>query len=197
MIRELVLAVTLCSAMCSLGGCDRFPQSGASNESATSSSRAAFELSVGDQSYTLAPAGDGYALGSKSGGPAGKVKVESDRVKLDAGTKAKVKLKDYGFKVYDAAETEILKGKRRGAGWKIQRADGSELGTVDERGGSIGGNTVGVERQGERWQVTRGGVAVGSASASLPAAAAALLALTEITPEQRIALVVFHKEIVR
>lgn len=197
MIRRVLLVAIACAALCTVTGCDRLTNSGASSEPAASTTRAAFELAVGDQGYTLTPAGDGYTLGSKSGGAAGKVKVESDRVKVKAAAEAKVKLKDYGFKVYDAADAEVLKGKRRGAGWKIQRADGSELGALDERGGALGQSTVAVERQGERWQVMRDGAAVGSASASLPGVAAALLGLTELTPEQRIALVVFHKEIVR
>ncbi len=54
-----------------------------------------------------------------------------------------------------------------------------------------------MSREGERWKVTRDGQVVGSASASLPPAAAALLGVTEVSSEQRLALVIFHKEIVR
>lgn len=189
------LAVVACFALACSTGCDRFLRSEGSSESAPgaapNAARTAFDLQAGEQSFTFTPAGDGYTFAS------GRVKIESDRIKLDGPTATKVKLKDYGFKLYDANETELLKGKRRGAGWKIQRADGSELGKLDENGGTLGSSNVAVSREGERWKVTRDGQVVGSASASLPPAAAALLGVTEVSSEQRLALVIFHKEIVR
>lgn len=158
-----------------------------------SAARAPIELTLGDARHALAPSGEGYAID----GGAGRVKIQSDRVKVKLQTDAKVEQKDYGFKVYGPSDDVVLKGKRHGAGWKLKGADDAEIGKLDGKGGTLAGTAVEVRREGEQWVVTRGGATVGRASASLSAPSAALLAVTELTPEQRMAMVIFSEEIAK
>jgi hypothetical protein len=164
--------------------------------------RQGFEVSTpnGVQHLRLVPDSTGYRLQSKSGDAHGRIKVQGDRVKLvgSAGSEqAKVKSKDYGFKVYGTGEAVVLKAKRRGSGYTFKRADDSPLGRWEGGQGNLGGDKLEVIERGENRVILRGGKEVASVSVAVPADAAGLLALTELSFEQRLATLVFRLELVK
>jgi hypothetical protein len=180
-------------------GCDKLRgnSSGSGETKAAPGPRAALEIAMGADRFSLAPSSKGYAL--SGGSLQGKVKIESDRIKLmrEDGTQlAKVKQKDSGFKLYDGSEAEVLKAKHRGAGFKLSRGD-AELGKLDATGGSAGGSTIAVKKDGERWVVTRDGTEVGSANGAVSGLAASFLGLTELSLEQRLAMLLYQHEVAR
>ncbi|MCA9654628.1 MAG: hypothetical protein KC501_32235 [Myxococcales bacterium] len=147
---------------------------------------------------TLAPKDDGYRLqgGSLDGA---KVSVGDDRVKLktDAGTLAKVKLKDYGFKVYRDDEHESAKVKRKGAGFQLSSPEGARWGELTTSGGTLSGEAVTIETGAGTHSIKRGGTVVGTVQAAIEPRAAVFLAVTELPMEQRVAAMVFVQEKVR
>jgi hypothetical protein len=186
--------MTLASGCRDKGSAAASSGSAAATTAATANAaRAPIELTIGEARHSLAPSAEGYAID----GGSGRVKIQSDRVKVKLQTDAKVEQKDYGFKVYGPSDDVVLKGKRHGAGWKLKGADDAEIGKLDAKGGTLAGAAVEVRREGEQWVVTRSGATVGRASGSLSAPSAALLAVTEVTPEQRIAMVIFSEEIAK
>lgn len=201
--RSSVMVAALIALSVPASGCkQRSGSSGPAPDAATAEqgsaiapTRGPLAITLGDQSLKLTPRDGGYR--AELGGTDGKVKVESDRVKVQLGAEAKVKAKDYGFKVYDGSDKELVKGKRNGAGWKLSRVDGAEIGKVDGHGGTLGGAGVTVERDGDVWKVSRGGAVVATASAAMSPVSAALLALTELTPEQRVGVAVFAQDVAR
>ena len=192
------------TALVLLWGCDSSEpepgQSGAVAASSSAQARAAFEVAAaGSQWATAKPKGDGYSLESADGAALGKISVGTDRVKLkDSGgtTKAKVKQKDYGFKVYQDDETAVLKVKRKGAGYKLKRDDGTELGELGTKtsGGTVSGEAVTVTSEGGRWIVNRGGVQVGAVDEAIPEKAVGFLGVTELSIEQRVAAMIYVQE---
>ena len=129
----------------------------------------------------------GYAL--EAGDKKIIVDVESDRVKVEDGsgkTLAKVKTKEGGFKVYGDDDNAVLRGKRRGDRFKLKRLPADE--ELDDAG-------VEVEKNGEMWAVKRKGELVAEISASVPKHAASFLAVTEVTFEQRVGMLVHALEL--
>jgi hypothetical protein len=164
--------------------------------------RQGFEVSTpdGSQHLRLVPDTGGYRLEAKNGDARGRVEVQPDRVKVEnpaGGEQAKVKSKDYGFKVYAAGDTVVLKAKRRGSGFTFKRGDDSPLGRWEEGRGTLAGEELAVIERGGNRVVLRGGKEVASVSAAVPEDAAALLALTELSFEQRLATLVFRLELVK
>lgn len=150
----------------------------------------------GESWATLEPKGEGYRLrgGSLDGA---KIKVAADRVKLKGpsdATKAKVKTKDYGFKIYSDDETAVAKVKRKGAGFKVSSPEGAAWGEVSAKGGTLSSQAVVIEDSGDRLVVKRGGQVVGEVGSSIGAKAACMLAITEIAMEQRVAAMIFVQE---
>jgi hypothetical protein len=189
--------LTTILALASAAGCDRLKAKLSDGDdapvaAAAPASRAAISLTLGAEQFELRPKGDGYEVASPQG--KGTIKVESDRVKVKLATDAKVKQKDGGFKVYDASDAVVMKGKYHGAGWKLSREEGTEVAKFDDKGGQAGGAAVVVRREGERWVVTRAGATVASVTGLASGASAALLAVTELSPEQRLAMAVFAQE---
>ncbi len=181
-------------------GSDGAPASDGAPSPASASAVARSTLAVasgpGASWGTLEPKGEGYKV--KGGAHDGaKVKVGDDRVKLKDGggsTLAKVKVKDYGFKIYRDDETAVAKVKRKGAGFKVSDPDGAAWGTVSAEGGELGGQPVVVEASGETLVVKRGGEVVGEVGSAVGAKAAAMLAVTEVAMEQRVAAMIFVQE---
>jgi hypothetical protein len=164
--------------------------------------RRGFEISVpgGSQQLRVVPAPSGYRLESKGGDARGRIKVQPDRVKVqDSGgsVQAKVKAKEYGFKVYGAGEDAVLKAKRRGSGFAFKRSDGTELGRWESGQGAFSGAKVEVVERGGQRVVRRGGEEVAIVGTAVRADAAGLLALTELSFEQRLAILVFCLELVK
>lgn len=195
--RSILLALAL-AAGCSSSDQGPAEASPASDPSTVAPSRTAFEVTAGPGApwATLEPKDEGYRLrgGSLDGG---KLKVGADRVKLaspSGGTVAKVKVKDYGFKIYRDDEAEVAKVKRKGAGFKLSDAAGTTWGELEGSGGTLGGEPVTVEAGGELFVVKRGGVVVGEVGSAMSPKAAAFLAVTEIAMEQRVAAMLFVQE---
>ena len=140
----------------------------------------------------------GYDLESPDGTDLGKIKVEAGKVKLkdaSGATQAKVKSKDYGFKIYADEETTLFKAKRKGAGFKIKGSEGNEVGelAVDGARGTIG--TARIEAKeapedGDAVIVTRDGAVVGKAGPGIAPRAALFLGMTEMSFEQRVAAMI-------
>ena len=154
----------------------------------------------GSQHLRVVPDAGGFRLETKSGEARGKVKVQGDRVKVEGasgGARAKVKAKDYGFKVYGAGETVVLKAKRRGSGFSFQRGDDTPLGRWERGQGTLAGDKVEVVERGGNRVVLRGGKDVATVSSAVPEEAAGLLALTELSFEERLATLVFRLELVK
>lgn len=143
--------------------------------------------------------GEKHELDTRDGGyetsGGWKIKVEADRVKLADGDQelAKVKKKDDGFKVYrKGADEALLKGKRRGDGYKLaQKPSDREIGRVEKGGGEIGGQPITMSGN----QVERDGKVVATVKGDAPATAKALLAVTELTKAERLALFVYVVEV--
>lgn len=165
-------------------------------------SRAAFAVAgKADQPWATAePNDDGYALAAPDGSKIGKLSVGADRVKLknaSGATTAKVKAKDYGFKIYSDDETAVAKVKRKGAGFKLKGADDSELGELATKGagGTVGGSAVTVTNKDGSLVVERDGAQVGAVDARFGEKAASFLGATEFSFEQRVAAMVFVAEV--
>lgn len=197
-LRGFFEVLTMVAVLVGAVGCERLKATLSGDEgdthatAAAPASRAPISLALGAESFELRPKGDGYEVTSPQG--RGKIKIEGDRVKVKLGTDAKVKKKDSGFKVYDASDAVVMKGKYHGAGWKLSREDGAEVAKLDDKGGQAGGATVVVRREGERWVVTRAGATVATVTGLASGASAALFAVTELSPEQRLAMAIFAQE---
>jgi hypothetical protein len=193
-VRASILLISMLVALSPLG-CDKLRGGRAEAEEGAAmapKARGPLELSIGADRYTLTPDSKGYAV---SGAASGRLKIQADRVKYeraDGTPVAKVKQKEYGFKLYDASDAELVKAKRRGAGYKLTRANDSELATLEP-----GGGAVSAVKQGERWVVSSGGSEVASASGELSAVAASFLALEELSAEQRLAMALYHHEVAK
>ena len=152
---------------------------------------------VDGRSWSVAKHDKGYRL--ESDGAKLTVKIADDRVKVkDASDTevAKVKRKSEGFKLY-RGDAEVLRGKKRSGGYKLKRLPGdAELGSAED-GGSLGGDALSAHKDGDVWVVSRAGKEVGRAPVVLPKAIAMLLAVTEVEPPERLALVVFAAEVDR
>lgn len=170
------------------------------SQSSQARARAGFEVVLGGAVWATAkPRDDGYTLRSADGAGLGKISVGADRVKLkdsSGTTKAKVKKKDYGFKVYQDDEIAVLKVKRKSGGYKLKREDGTELGELatKQSGGTLSGEVVTVTLQEGRWVVEREGVPLGSVDGAIPVKAAGFLGVTELTIEQRVAAMIYIQE---
>ena len=192
-----VFVLALVAAGC--GSSNEAPPAPTSQQS--QGSRAAFTVDDGNGATWAAatPSGDAYRLEANGTG-AGKIAIESDRVKIkDAAgnTTAKVKAKDYGFKIYEDDETEVMKAKRKGSGFKIQSAEGTPLGELATKGagGELNGEQVQVQDENGVRIVLRGGNRVGSVSGtSVSEKAASFLALTELPMPQRVAAMIYVQE---
>jgi hypothetical protein len=203
--RFAVLLLVLMLA--ALGACKRTSGTGAAPDAAPSASaspakrlaRGVFEVRDGDGDPDLRfqPLADGYRVETQRGSMAGRVHVERGKVKLldpSGVATAKVKDKDFGYKVYDAADNVVLKAKRRGDGYVWKTAADVDLARWERGQGTVHGQEIRVEPRNGQQVVLRGGQPVGSVSASVPAGAAALLALTELSFEQRLAALLYELE---
>ena len=143
--------------------------------------------------------GGGFRLKDAQGQKIGKISVESDRVKLkDASGQllVKVKKKDDGFKIYDGSDRDVFKGKLKGeAGLKLKTADDVAVAKLEGAAGRVGEakvearpieGGVGVLKDGQRVAVLKGAV---------PAEPAVLFAVDALDDMQRIAVLVFMKEV--
>ena len=206
----LVLIVVLCAckkrqsdgASTSASAAPAVASEAATRAPAAPRTRQGFEVSTpdGSQRLRLVPDTAGYRLEGKTGDARGRLKVQADRVKVEGpagGELAKVKSKDYGFKVYATGDTVVLKAKRRGSGFTFKRGDDSPLGRWEKGRGTLAGDELEVIERGANRVVLRGGKEVASVSAAVPAEAAGLLALTELSFEQRVATLVFRLELVK
>ncbi len=171
-----------------------------STVAAPGAARGGFEVEdeQGNSWAAATPDGAVYRLAS-SGSESGKISIEADRVKVKdvaGATTAKIKAKDYGFKIYEDDEIEVMKAKRKGAGFKIQRADGTELGELATKGasGQIAGQPVEVASEDGKRVVHRAGSPVGAVTGAFSEKAASFLALTELPMAQRVAAMVYVQE---
>ncbi|MCR9164269.1 MAG: hypothetical protein ACE37F_24735 [Nannocystaceae bacterium] len=186
----------------SLAGCESNDPSpaGSPGTAEQGASRSAFEVEDegGNAWASATPEGSTYRL-EAGGAKSGKLSIEPDRVKAkdSAGsTTAKVKAKDYGFKIYKDDETAVMKVKRKGAGFKIQTAEGAAVGELATKSGKgeLSGDAVEVVLEGGKRVVRRGGAKVGAVSGDFSDKAASFLALTELPMAQRVAAMVFVQE---
>ncbi|HZO15746.1 MAG TPA: hypothetical protein VFB62_20880 [Polyangiaceae bacterium] len=173
-----------------LVGCPSGSSSSSSSSSETSAAKrplAGAKLVADGTSWQFKARDKGYVL--EAGDKKIIVDVESDRVKVEDGsgkTLAKVKTKDAGFKVYGGDDNAVLRAKRKGDRFKLKRLPADE--ELDDGG-------VEVEKNGEMWAVKRKGELVAEISASVPKHAASFLAVTEVTFEQRVGMVVHALEL--
>ncbi len=164
--------------------------------------RQEFEVTAsgGSRHLRLVPDTSGYRLEGEAGDARGKVKVQAGRVKVEGpggAEQAKVKSKDYGFKVYGTGEAVVLKAKRHGSGFTFKRGDDTPLGRWEGGQGTLAGDELQVVERGGNRVVLRGGKEVASVGAAVPAEAAGLLGLTELSFEERLATLVFRLELVK
>lgn len=195
--------LTVVAALLVLSGCkgDEVVSQTAPTPQAASApvaERVVLDIAIDGASWaTATPGGEGYKLAGAGGTDLGKIKVGADRVKLKnaaGATEAKVKVKDYGFKIYSDDETAVAKAKRDGAGYKLKREGGDTFGKLSASGGTFGSDAITVNTTGGRIEVSRGGTVVGAVDASVGAKAASFLAATELTPQQRVAAMIFVQE---
>jgi hypothetical protein len=181
-------------ALC-LGGCSSPTTTVADARSATAGIEEPHRVRTGADSawIDLEPKDHGYRF--RGGDLDGlKATFKEDRVKIkdqSGETAAKVKVKDYGFKIYRDDESTSARAKRDGAGYKISDGDGARWGTLASTGGEVNGEPVQIETAGDVTTVLRAGREVGSVDVRVSRKAAAFLALTELTLAERVAAMLF------
>jgi hypothetical protein len=182
------------------GAVDAAPSASVGASPAERLARGPLEVKSGDDEFDvrLEPVADGYRVTSRRGHLGGRVHVERGSVKLldaSGATASKVKAKDFGYKVYDGTDAVVLKAKRRGDGYAWKTGQDADLGRWERGQGTVGGQDIRVQSLDGRTVVLRGGQPVGSVSGSVPMRAAAVLALTELTFQQRLAALLYELEV--
>lgn len=142
--------------------------------------------------------GYGYRILDGADGRVGKVKVQADRVKVKDGSdqpRAKVEKKDGGFKLYDANDKVVLQGKDRGDRLKLESDDGALKAKLRDGALRVGAAKIRAVKEGDETRVVREDDPLFALRGDVPPDAAMLYGWTELDPYQRIALLVFLREV--
>lgn len=126
-----------------------------------------------------------------------KLRIQHDRVKLqiDGQTVAKVKAKERGCKIYRGDEAMTMRVKYSRERFKLLDAQNNEIGFIHDNGsGNIDGSAIEVQEVDGRRVVKRDGQQVASVSKQGQPLSAAFLALSRLSPEERVAAYIFARE---
>lgn len=139
-----------------------------------------------------------WNLKDAAGQKIGKVKIQGDRVKAKDASDAvlaKVKKKEDGFKLYAKDDAVLFKAKYKGAGELKIKNDVEELGRLTGLSGTLQGQPVAIEKEGDKTVVKKGGQKVAEVKGDIPPEPAGLLAFDGLDPYQKAALLIFVLEV--
>jgi hypothetical protein len=138
----------------------------------------------------------GYRLRGEGDKKVGKIKVEPDRVKVkdvDGNPLGKVKKKDGAFKVYGPDDAELFKAKRKDGKIKIKTAADEELGQL--KGGTLTWKGQSITATAEGDNVVVNGPSGPQRLSGVSPEHAVWLGVPDLSPELKLALVVFLRDV--
>jgi hypothetical protein len=152
--------------------------------------------------WTVAREGQRYVVKDGQGGTAAFIKIEADRAKMsDAGGKplCKIKKKDIGCKVYDGSDQELYRIRNKEGELKIKDTKDTEIAHIRTSGNELSiksATPCKAKESGGAVEIDDDkGAVLFRLAGQIKKEEACFMGITAIDPLQRIALVVFYRDV--
>jgi hypothetical protein len=192
------LVFTLACPLLVLAACSEKSEAPAAAAAITPTAPLEIAAETNAQSFRMEPKAGGYSLTSADGSALGAVLLKAEQVAVrDATGRVVVRIdqQKHGFQVKDGDGIVAFRGRSAEGQQKIVSATGDEFAVVQEGRIQVGGEVITAVPRDGHMVVGRSGRRMLSVKGEVVPHAAAFLGVTELSPHQRVGLLVFFRDV--